>query len=206
MIRRFRALVLIAFLFLPGCKEEKSRVELSPEERDLLRAKADDTIGAILAERKEAPFAGLVVFDSDAFLTQSRMLDQANIPVLNVFGNAAILRLKGPEILPLLKERSVKKVHYLCRQGGLVRLDPEFEMYVMRRFGDGKEDEPVPFDIRFRDAPDEKDAKLVEGAGFTVRSRTGYVWTVAGPLRQLPRLLDSDRINQYETASNAGIR
>jgi hypothetical protein len=85
----------------------------------------------------------------------------------------------------------------------LVRLDPSFEMDVMRRFGEGKGDEPITFLIRFRDPPDEKDEKLVEAAGFTVRSRTGLVWVVAGPLRHLPRLLESDRINFYESASKA---
>jgi hypothetical protein len=148
----------------------------------------------------------VVVFDSDAFVYQSRMLDQANLSVLNMFGNTAILLLNSPDIPPLLKERSVKKIYYLCRQGGLVRLDPSFEMDVMRLFGEGKGDASIDFLIRFRDAPDEKDEELVEAAGFTVRSRTGSVWTVTGPLRHLPRLLESDRINSFGNASNRGTR
>jgi hypothetical protein len=203
MIRRFAALLFIAFLFLPGCKEDKPKVELSPEEKELLRAKADEKTGIIIAENLPALFAGVVVFDSDAFVSQSGMLDRANLSVLNMFGNTAILLLNSPDIPPLLKERSVKKIFYLCRQGALVRLDPSFEMDMMRRFGDGKEDEKIDFLIRFRDPPDEKDAKLVEAAGFTVRSRTGIVWVVWGPLRHLPRLLESDRIVFYESASKA---
>jgi hypothetical protein len=203
MIRRFAALLFIAFLFLPGFKEDKPKVELSPEEKELLRAKADEKTGIIIAENLPALFAGVVVFDSDAFVSQSGMLDRANLSVLNMFGNTAILLLNSPDIPPLLKERSVKKIFYLCRQGALVRLDPSFEMDMMRRFGDGKEDEKIDFLIRFRDPPDEKDAKLVEAAGFTVRSRTGLVWVVWGPLRHLPRLLESDRIVFYESASKA---
>lgn len=206
MIRRTGALLLASLLFLPGCREEKTKVELSPEQTELLQTKADEKIGIIIEENLPALFAGLVVFDSDVFLSQSRMLDRANISVLNTFGNTAILLINSPHILPLLKERSVKKLYYLCLQRKLVRLDPSFEIEVMRRFGQGKEGEPVPFAIRFRDAPDEKDGILVEGAGFTVRSRAGSVWAVSGPLRNLPRLLESDRINQFETASNDEIR
>ncbi|HSL91565.1 MAG TPA: hypothetical protein VK863_02860 [Candidatus Limnocylindrales bacterium] len=203
MIRRIGALLAIAVLFLPGCKEEKAKVELSPVERELLLAKADEKIGIVITENRPALFAGMVVFDSDAFLSQSRMLDKANLSVLNMFGNAAILLLNSPDIPPLLKERSVKKIYYLCRQGALVRLDPSFEMDVMRRFGEGKEDEKIDFLIRFRDPPDDKDDKLVEAAGFSVQARTGLVWVVTGTLRHLPRLLESDRINYYEPASKA---
>jgi hypothetical protein len=123
--------------------------------------------------------------------------------VLNTFGNTAILQLNSPDILPLLKEPSVKKVFYLCRQGALARLDTPFELDLLRRFGDGKEDQPVPFLIRFRQPPEEMDEALVEGAGFAVRVRTGFVWVVEGPLRGLPRLLESDRILFYESASKA---
>jgi hypothetical protein len=203
MTRRFAALLLVSLLFLPGCREDKPRVELSSEDRELLRKKADDKIGIIIAENLPALFAGMVVFDSDAFVSQSRMLDQANLSVLNMFGNAAILLLNSPDIPPLLKERSVKKIYYLCRQGALVRLDPSFEMDVMRRFGEGKEDEKIDFLIRFRDPPDDKDDNLVEAAGFSVQARTGLVWVVTGTLRHLPRLLESDRINYYEPASKA---
>jgi len=203
MTRRFATLLLVSLLFLPGCKEDKPRVELTPEDKELLRAKADEKTGTIIAENLPALFAGVVVFDSDAFVSQSHMLDRANLSVLNMFGNTAILLLNSPDIPPLLKERSVKKIYYLCRQGALVRLDPSFEMDVMRRFGEGKEDEGIDFLIRFRDPPDENDAKLVEAAGFSVQARTGYVWVVTGPLRHLPRLLESDRIKYYESASKA---
>ncbi len=206
MIRRLAALLLVSLLFLPGCREDKPRVELSPEDKELLHAKADEKTGIIITENLPALFAGVVVFDSDAFVSQSHMLDRANISVLNMFGNTAILLLNSPDIPPLLKERSVKKIYYLCRQGALVRLDPSFEMDVMRRFGEGKGDESVTFLIRFRDPPDEKDEKLVEAAGFTVRSRTALVWVVTGPLRHLPRLLESNRIIQYEDASKGEIR
>lgn len=203
MTRRFATLLLVSLLFLPGCKEDKPRVELTPEDKELLCAKADEKTGTIIAENLPALFAGVVVFDSDAFVSQSHMLDRANLSVLNMFGNTAILLLNSPDIPPLLKERSVKKIYYLCRQGALVRLDPSFEMDVMRRFGEGKEDERIDFLIRFRDPPDENDAKLVEAAGFSVQARTGYVWVVTGPLRHLPRLLESDRIKYYESASKA---
>jgi len=209
MIRRLAVLLLLALLALlaiPGCREDRPPVELSPGDQELLRAKADGKIGIIIKENLPSLFAGVVVFTSDAFLHQSRMLDAANISVLNTFGNTAILQLNTPDILPLLKEPSVKKVFYLCRQGALARLDTPFELDLLRRFGDGKEDRPVSFLIRFRQPPEEKDEALVEGAGFAVRVRTGLVWVVEGPLRGLPRLLESDRIQFYEYASNGGTK
>jgi hypothetical protein len=201
---RWLAMMLIAVsLVIAGCREDKPKVELTPAEKELLSTKADEKIGVIISENLPAIFAGMVVFGSDAFVTQSHMLDQANISVLNMFGNAAILLLNSKDIPMLLKEKSVKKIFYLCRQGALVRLDPPFEIDVMRRFGEGREDEPVSFFLRFREAPDEKDEKLVEAAGFKVQVRTGLVWVVEGPLRGLPRLMESDRIIYYESASKA---
>ena len=202
MTHRLAVFSLAVFLLLPGCKEDRPRPELSPGERELLRAKADDKIGLIITENLPALFAGVVVFRSDAFLTQSRMLDQANISVLNMFGNTAILLLNSPDIPPLLADRSVKKIYYLCRQGALARLDAQFEMDLMRRFGDGNEDESVTFRIRFREPQEEKDAALLKSAGFAVRSREGLVWIVNGPLRGIALLLESDRITHYESASS----
>ncbi|NJD62561.1 MAG: hypothetical protein FIA93_07560 [Deltaproteobacteria bacterium] len=206
MIRRLAALLCLALLVFPGCKEDKPPPELSTGDKELLRTKADEKIGIIITQNLPALFAGVVVFRSDAFLYQSRMLDAANLSVLNSFGNTAILQLNSPDILPLLKEPSVKKVFYLCRQGTLARLDTPFELDMLRRFGDGKEDQPVPFRIRFRQPPEEKDDQLLKAAGFTVHSRAGYVWSVTGPLKRLPRLLESDRIQFYELASNGGTK
>lgn len=201
MTRRLAAFLLIAFLLPPGCKEEKPKVLLTAEDNAILQKKADEKIGLIITQNLPALFAGVVVFSSDAFMYQSQMLDRANISVLNVYGNAAILLLNSPDIPPLLKEPSVKKIHYLCRQAGLARLDPAFEMNLMRRFGEGQGDDPFTLLIRFREPPDEKDETLIEGAGFTIMDRTGLVWTVDGPTASLYRLLESDRIIYYEKAS-----
>lgn len=201
MIRAFAALLLVASLLLPGCKEEKPPVVLTPAENELLRTKADEKIGIIVKENLPSLFAGLVVFRSNAFMSQSYMLDQANISVLNMFGDTAILLLNSRDVPFMLKEESVKKIFYLCRQGALVRLDPAFEMDIMHRFGQGKEDEPVDFFIRFREPPGDKEDMLLKAAGLTVQARTGLVWVVSGPLRNLPRLLESDRIIYYESAS-----
>jgi hypothetical protein len=97
----------------------------------------------------------------------------------------------------------VKRIFYLCRQGALARLDPSFEMDLMRRFGEGREDEPVSLLVRFRGSPDDKDKSFVEAAGFVIDARTDSAWVVTGPLRFLQRLLASDRIIYYEGASKA---
>lgn len=203
MTRRFLPLLAALLLLFPSCKEERQNPKLTPSDEALLQEKADGKIGVILRENLPSLFAGLVVFRSDVFLSQSAMLDEHGISVLNAFGNAAILLLNSPDLPTLLRQDSVKKVYYLSRQGPLARFHPSFEMDLLRRFGEGKEAEPIPFLIRFRDPPGEGDARAVEAAGFRIDTRTGAVWAVTGPLTSFPRLMENDRIIFYEGASNA---
>ncbi|HBO69350.1 MAG TPA: hypothetical protein DD658_04065 [Deltaproteobacteria bacterium] len=203
MTRRFLLAAAALLLLLSSCKEERARPDLSPADEALLTEKADGKIGVIIRENLPSLFAGLVVFRSDVFLSQSAMLDERGLSVLNAFGKAAIVLLNSPDIPLLLKEDAVKKVYYLCRQGPLARFHPAFEMELLRRFGEGKEQEPVSFLIRFRDAPDGKDEAAVTGAGFHVDVKTGPVWGITGPPTSLPRLLENDRILFYEGASKA---
>lgn len=198
---RLLALALCAAIALAACRGVRETPELPPDVRALLEEKADDTIGVIMKENLPALFAGLVVFRSDVFLHHSDLLDRMEISVLNSFDNAAILLLSGPDIPALLREPPVRKIYYLGRQGALARLDPAFEMEMLRRFGAGREEEPVSFFIRFRDVPREEDAKAVAAAGFGILARTGYVWLVTGPLTSLPRLLGHDGIVHYESPS-----
>lgn len=191
-------LFLAVALASPGCREDRQKVTLGEKDLALLHEKADEKIGLIIKENLPALFAGLVVFRSDAFLYNSAMLDQRNVPVLNVFGNAAIVLLNSPDIPLLLTEPAVRKIRYLCRQRALVRLDPAFEMELIRRYADGREDENVSIRVRFRDPPKVKDEQVVTAAGFRIDGRAGYVWTVSGPLASLPRLLEHDAIVQYE--------
>lgn len=194
-------LLLFAALCIPACNEDREKVTLSAEDNAILREKADEKIGIIVRENLPALFAGVVVFGTDAFLSQSAMLDRANISVLNMYGKTAILLLNSPDIPFLLKDPTVKKVYYLCRQGGLARLDTPFEMDLMRRFEKGLDAEPFPLLVRYREIPEKKDEDLLRAAGFTVRSKAGAVWVVEGPPRFLYRLLESDRIIYYEGAS-----
>ena len=203
MTRRFLLAAAALLLLLSSCKEERAKPNLSPADEALLTEKADGKIGVIIRENLPSLFAGLVVFRSDVFLSQSAMLDERGLSVLNAFGKAAIVLLNSPDIPLLLKEDAVKKVYYLCRQGPLARFHPAFEMELLRRFGEGKEQEPVSFLIRFREVPDGKDEAAVTGAGFRVDVKTGPVWGITGPLTSLPRLLENDRILFYEGASKA---
>lgn len=203
MIRRILLLLAAVLVLCSSCKEEHPKVELTPAEEALLAQKADEKIGLILRENLPSLFAGLVVFRSDVFLTQSAMLDERGISVLNVFGNAAILLLNSPDIPMLLTLDPVKKIYYLSRQGPLARFHPAFEMDLLRRFGEGKEAEPLSFLIRFREPPVDTDARAVEAAGFRIDTRTGGAWVITGPLTALPRLMENDRIIFYEGASKA---
>ena len=199
-------ILLFATLFVllfPACKEDRATPRLTEREEAILTEKADEKIGLIIRQNLPALFAGIVVFRSDVFLSQSEMLARRELSVLDSFGNAAVILLNSPDIPPLLKETSVRKISFLCRQGPLARLHPAFLMEVLHRFGEGKESEPHPLLIRFRDPPREKEEKFVEAAGFSVTSRAGLVWALSGPLPSLPRLLEDDRILFYEGASKA---
>jgi hypothetical protein len=203
MTRRILLVAILLLLLLPACRDDRKRPDLTAEEEAILKEKADEKIGLIIRENLPALFAGIVVFRSDAFLTQSEMLSRRELSVLDSFGNAAVVLLNSPDIPPLLKEKSVRKISYLCRQGPLARIHPAFLMEVLNRFGEGKETVPTSFLVRFREMPQEKEEKFVEAAGFTVASRAGVVWAVSGPLTSLPRLLEDDRILFYEGASKA---
>jgi hypothetical protein len=203
MTRRILLFVALLVLLVSACKEEQLRPELTAEDEAILALKADKKIDLIIRENLPALFAGLVVFRSDVFLSQSAMLDRRELSVLDSFENAAVILLNSPDIPPLLKEKSVRKIYYLCLQRRLARLHPAFLMGILKTFGEGKESVPSHLLVRFRDMPQETDTQFVEAAGFTIESRAGFVWSLTGPLTSLPRLLENDRIVFYEGASKA---
>jgi len=201
MTRRVLLLAVLIALLLPACREDRKRPELTPGDEAILKEKTDGKIGLIIRENLPALFVGIVVFRSDVFLSQSAMLDRRELSVLDSFGNTALVLLNSPDIPPLLKEESVKKIYYFCRQGPLARIHPAFLMGILKQFGAGKENEVSPFLVRFREPPHETEETFVKAAGFTVDSRAGYVWSLSGPLTSLPLLLEDDRILFYEGAS-----
>ncbi len=201
MSRRILLFAALLALLASACKEERPLPELTAEDNAILALKADQKIELIIRQNLPALFAGIVVFDTDVFLSQSAMLDQRELPVLDSFENAAVLLINSPDIPPLLKEKSVRKIYYLCRQGPLARLHPAFLMGILKTFGQGKENSPSHLLVRFRDMPQEKEQQFVEAAGFAIESRAGFVWSLTGPLTSLPRLLEDDRIIYYEGAS-----
>ena len=200
MIRPLPAVLVMCALALVACREEHP--ELAPKTEELLRAKADARIAAVLRQPGSPPFAAVVVFGSDVFLHQSAMLERNGISLLDSFDNVAILLLDARVTPPLLADDSVRKIHYLCPPTLLARFHPAFLLSALRLFGRGKEKEPVPFFIRFRTPPAEADVKAVQDAGFTVKSRDGAVLTVSGPPAGFSRLLEMDGIVYYEGASN----
>lgn len=200
MIRRLPAVLACCALALAACREE--RPQLTPKTEDLLREKADARVASTLRQPDPPPFAAVVVFRSDVFLHQSALLERHGISLLDSFDNVAILLLDAGVTPRLLAEDSVRKVRYLCTQGPLARFHPAFLLSALRRFGQDKENEPVPFFIRFRGLPTDRDVKAVQDAGYTVKSRDGEVLTVSGPPAGFFRLLEIDRIIYYEGASN----
>jgi hypothetical protein len=184
-----------------GCLFAEKRRTFSPADADLLGAKADPRL------RKEAetggtePFAAIAVYRNDVFLHQSEALGKSSLTVLNEMGRAAILLLSSAQIVPLLKDPSVRKAAWIGPQGLLARLDPSLELDLLARFGDGTEDRDVNLLLRFVDVGGAKEEQHVVAAGFHVVTKAGPNWVVAGPMSGLPRLLESDRIIYIEKAS-----
>jgi hypothetical protein len=184
-----------------GCLFAEKRRTFSPADADLLGAKADPRL------RKEAetvgsePFAAIAVYRNDVFLHQSEALGKSSLTVLNEMGRAAILLLSSAQIVPLLKDPSVRKAAWIGPQGLLARLDPSLELDLLARFGDGTEDRDVNLLLRFVDVGGAKEERHVVAAGFRVVTKAGPNWVVAGPMSGLPGLLESDRIIYIEKAS-----
>lgn len=194
-------MILIAsMLMTSGCLFGDKRPTFSPPDEELLRAKADSRL------RKEAetggtePFAAIAVYRNDVFLDQSEALGQSSLTVLNELGNCVVLLLHPGQIVPLLKDPSLRKASWFGPQGLLARLDPSLELDMMTRFGAGTEDRDVNLLLRFVDVGGAEEERTVVAAGFRVATRAGPNWVVAGPMSGLPKLLESDRIIYIEKA------
>jgi len=142
-----------------------------------------------------------VVYRNDVFLDQSEALGRASLTVLNEMGRTVILLLSPGQIVPLLKDPSLRKAAWFGPQGLLARLDPSLELDLLTRFGAGTEDRDVNLLLRFLDVGGAEEERSVAAAGFRVVTRAGPNWIVAGPMSGLPKLLESDRIIYIEKAS-----
>src|SRR5512139_1053111 len=193
-------LLSAAFLFA-GCPAGGKRAVLPSAEEELLRAKGDERLLDAVREGGTDPFAAIVVFRGDAFLRHASKLEQASIPLLNEFGNAAILLLRPGQVVPLLTDPDVRHIAWFGPQGRLARLDPSLEMDVMARYGDGTGGKDRDLLLRCRDVPAEAEERSVTAAGYRIVTRAGPNLVVSGPYGGLPKLLANDRIIYIEKAS-----
>ncbi len=200
---RFLSLLLLAVCLplLSGCLSGEKRRTFPPPEEDLLRAKADPRLREEAETNGSEPFAAIAVFTNDVFLEQSEALGRSSLTVLNEMGRAAILLLSPGQIVPLLKDPSLRKAVWFGPQGRLARLDPSLEMDLLTRFGAGTEDRDVDLLLRFVDVGGAKEERHVAAAGFRVVTRAGPNWVVTGPMMGIPKLLESDGITYIEKAS-----
>ena len=201
--RGLLSLVLLA-VFLPlasGCQSGEKRRILSPPDEELLRAKADPRLRKEAGSLETDPFAVIAVYRDDVFLHRSEALAQSSLVILNEMGRAAILLLSPAQIVPLLKDPSLRKAAWFGPQGLLARLDPSLELELLTRFGTETEDRDVNLLLRFVDVGGAKEEQHVVTAGFRVVTRAGPSWIVTGPMSGIPKLLESDRITYIEGAS-----
>ena len=202
--RRLLSLLLLA-VFLPlasGCLSGKEkRRTFSPPDEELLRAKADPRLRKEAETGETDPFAVFAVYRNDVFLQRSEALAQSSLVVLNEVGRAAILLLSPGQIVPLLRDPSLRKAAWFGPQGLLGRLDPSLELEILTRYGAETEDRDVNLLLRFVDVGGPKEEQHVVAAGFRVVTRAGSNWIVTGPMSGIPKLLESDRITYLERAS-----
>ena len=193
-------------MFLPlltGCRFGEKRRTFSPPDNELLQTKADPRLRKEAATGGDEPFAAIVVYRNDVFLEQSESLQRSSLTVLNELGNSVILLLRPGQIVPLLKDPSLRKAAWFGPQGLLARLEPSLELDMLSRYGAGTEDRDADLLLRFVDVGGEKEERHVTAAGYRIVTRAGQTWVVAGPMSGLPKLLESDRIIYIEGASQA---
>jgi len=193
-------------VFLPlltGCRFGEKRRTFSPPDNELLQTKADPRLRKEAATGGDEPFAAIVVYRNDVFLEQSESLQRSSLTVLNELGNSVILLLRPGQIVPLLKDPSLRKAAWFGPQGLLARLEPSLELDMLSRYGAGTEDRDADLLLRFVDVGGEKEERHVTAAGYRIVTRAGPTWVVAGPMSGLPKLLESDRIIYIEGASQA---
>jgi hypothetical protein len=202
--RLLSLLLLAAFLPLAcGCLSGEKRRTFSPPDEELLRAKADPRLRKEAETGGTGPFAAIAVYRNDVFLDQSEALGRSSLTVLNEIGSTVILQLSPGQIVPLLKDPSLRKAFWFGPQGLLARLDPSLEIDMMSRYGAGTEDRDVDLLLRFIDVGGANEERHVTAAGYRIVTRAGPTWIVTGPTAGIPKLLESDRIIYLEGASQA---
>jgi hypothetical protein len=191
-------------VFLPsatGCLFGEKRRTFSPADEELLGAKADPRLRKEAETGGSEPFAAIAVYRNDVFLHQSEALGKSSLTVLNEMGNSALLLLYPAQIVPLLKDPSLRKLAWIGPQGLLARLDPSLELDLLTRFGAGTEDRDVNLLLRLVDVGGAGEERQIVAAGFRVVTRAGPNRLVTGPMSGIPKLLESDRIIYIEKAS-----
>ena len=200
---RLLSLLLLA-VFLPlvsGCLFGETRRTFSPPDEELLRAKADPRLRKEAETGGSEPFAAIVVYRNDVFLDRSEALGRSSLTVLNELGRAAILLLSPEQIVPLLKDPSLRKAAWIGPQRLLARLHPSLELDLLARFVAGTEDRDVNLLLRLVDAGGAVEERRIVAAGFRVVTEAGPNRVVTGPMSGLPKLLEIDRIIYIEKAS-----
>lgn len=194
-------LLVAAPVLVSGCSSNPPKPVLTESDEALLSAKGDKALREAVQAGGTDRFAVLVAFKGDVFLGASSMLDRSSYTLLDEFGNAAILLVRPNEVLPLLKDPSVRRAAWFGPQGRLARLEPTLELALLDRFGKGTDGKEMPILARFRYVPEKKEEALVEAAGFRIVSRQGPNMILSGPPSGIPKLLTIEWVIYLEKAT-----
>ncbi len=197
-MKRAAVLAALLALVLSGCRDDSGK-PMTEGERETFRRKSDDRLLRMVESGDSTKVAVVAVFEGDAFLGYGQAIEESGIPVLNEFGNAALLLASAPQIRQMASSPRLRRITYFSAHGRLGRLDPVLELSLLRHAGDGTEDKPLEAVVRFGRMPGEKERKAIGDAGLSVRSGEGPAWVVAGPARAIPRILDMDGVIYIES-------
>jgi hypothetical protein len=192
--------VLALALLAPACAGPK-RAIVPPADRTLIDAKGDPHLLAAVEENRSEPFAAFAVFTRDAFLGQSAMLESSSITLLNEFGNAAIVLLRPAQVLPLLRDPSVRRIAWFGPQGRLARLDPSLELDLLSRYGKGTERKEIAILARYQYVPADAEVRHAADAGFRIAARAGPNLVLTGPASGVAALLSDDAVVYLEKST-----
>ncbi|MCL1925966.1 MAG: hypothetical protein FWF95_02380 [Syntrophorhabdaceae bacterium] len=196
---KYKALLFLTVAaLLAGCFGSTPYVPTKDED-DLLKAKgADKALYETICIGESDPFVLIAVFREDVFRSHSAVLEQSFIPVLNEFGNTALLLVRPVEVLPLLKDASLIKAAWFGPQARLARLDTSLEFDMLSHFGKGTESSPAVILVQFRSLPKVAEEKAVIAAGFQIHAKEGPTYKITGPISGIPKLLDHDWVVYLE--------
>lgn len=195
------AVFLASVIVSAGCAH-RDQIVLTPDDRSRFSAKVSDN--RLLPKTEiggSDRFVVIAIFDRDTFANYNEFVSDLGIPKMNEFGRTLLLLVAPRDVPKLLKMDGLKELHYLSTSIELTRLDPTFEIQMLRRLDGEKTPTDVDLVVRFRSVPTPEAKSVLEKTGLVVTpSDDGESWSVRGPLRALPSIMECQGVARIAEA------